>query len=88
MNTATKILNKAELCCTLTKHLIIMNLKRIFGTILTILGIIGLIYAAYISVNSTGGQSIKVIAIYGILGLIFFIAGIGLVKRTRDDSRV
>lgn len=66
-----------------------MNLKRIFGTILTILGIIGLIYAAFIFVNSsTGEQSIKVISIYGILGLIFFIAGIGLVKRTRDDSRV
>jgi uncharacterized membrane protein len=66
-----------------------MNLKRIFGTILTILGIIGLIYAAYIFVNSsTGEQSVKVISIYGILGLIFFIAGIGLVKRTRDDSRV
>ena len=66
-----------------------MNLKRIFGTILTILGIIGLIYAAYIFVNSsTGEQSVKVIAIYGVLGLIFFIAGIGLVKRTRDDSRV
>lgn len=66
-----------------------MNLKRIFGTILTILGIIGLIYGAYIFVNnSTGEQSIKTIAIYGVLGLIFFIAGIGLVKRTRDDSRV
>jgi uncharacterized membrane protein len=66
-----------------------MNLKRIFGTILTILGIVGLIYGAYIFVNSnTGEQSIKTIAIYGILGLIFFIAGIGLVKRTRDDSNV
>lgn len=66
-----------------------MNLKRIFGTILTILGIIGMIYGAYIFVNSnTGEQSIKTIAIYGILGLIFFIAGIGLVKRTRDDSHV
>ncbi|MFP9100391.1 hypothetical protein ACLI09_15175 [Flavobacterium sp. RHBU_24] len=66
-----------------------MNLKRIFGTVLTILGIIGLIYAAYTFVNtSTGEQSVKVIAIYGIIGLIFFIAGIGLVKRTRDDSRV
>lgn len=66
-----------------------MNLKRIFGTILTILGIVGLIYAGYTFVNTaTGEQSIKAISIYGILGLIFFIAGIGLVKRTRDDSRV
>ncbi len=66
-----------------------MNLKRIFGTVLTILGIIGLIYGSYIFVNSnTGEQSIKTIAIYGILGLIFFISGISLVKRTRDDSRI
>jgi len=66
-----------------------MNLKRIFGAILTILGIIGIIYAAYIFANTTTGeQSVKTTAIYGIVGLIFFIAGIGLVKNTRDDSRV
>lgn len=66
-----------------------MNLKRIFGAILTILGIIGLIYAAYVFANtSTGENSIKTTAIYAIVGLIFFIAGIGLVKGTRDDSRL
>jgi uncharacterized membrane protein len=66
-----------------------MNLKRIFGAVLTILGIIGLVYAAYVFANTqTGEQSIKQTAIYGILGLIFFIAGIGLVRNTRDDSKV
>lgn len=66
-----------------------MNLKRIFGAILTVLGVISLIYAAYIFANtSTGEQNIKTTSIYGVLGLIFFIAGIGLVKKTRDDSRV
>jgi uncharacterized membrane protein len=66
-----------------------MNLKRIFGAILTILGVISLIYAAYIFANSsTGEQNIKTTSIYGFIGLIFFIAGIGLVKKTRDDSRV
>lgn len=66
-----------------------MNLKRIFGAILTILGIIGLIYAAYVFANTqTGEQSIKTTSIYGILGLVFFIAGIGLVRNTRDDSKV
>jgi len=66
-----------------------MNLKRIFGAILTILGIIGIIYAAYIFANTTTGeQSVKTTAIYGVVGLIFFIAGIGLVKNTRDDSRL
>lgn len=64
-----------------------MNLKRIFGAVLTILGIIGLIYAAYIFINTnTGESSIKILAIYGILGLIFFISGIGLIKGTRDSS--
>lgn len=65
----------------------IMNLKRLFGAILTVLGIIGLIYAAYVFANtSTGEQNIKVTAIYGILGLIFFISGIGLVRTTKDES--
>lgn len=64
-----------------------MNVKRIFGTILTILGIIGLIYAAYVFANTSGGNTnIKSITIYGILGLVFFISGIGLVKGTRDES--
>ena len=64
-----------------------MNVKRIFGTILTILGIIGLIYAAFMFIN-TGGQvgDIKLLAVYGILGLIFFISGIGLVKNTKDAA--
>ena len=64
-----------------------MNLKRIFGALLTILGIAGLIYAAVLFVNTTGGiRNIKALAIYGTLGLIFFIAGIGLVRVTKDES--
>lgn len=64
-----------------------MNLKRVFGAILTVLGIIGLIYAAYVFANSdTSGQSVKITSIYGIVGLIFFISGIGLVKRTKDEA--
>jgi uncharacterized membrane protein len=64
-----------------------MNIKRIFGSLLTILGIAGLIYAAILFVNTTGGtRNIKSLAIYGILGLIFFIAGIGLVRNTKDES--
>lgn len=64
-----------------------MNLKRIFGALLTILGIIGLIYAAYVFVN-TGGQTrdIKSVIIYGILGIVFFLSGISLVKATKDES--
>ena len=65
-----------------------MNLKRTFGAILTILGIIGLIYAAYMFLAAGGddGTDFKILAVYGILGLIFFISGIGLVKRTKDEA--
>lgn len=64
-----------------------MNLKRIFGALLTLLGIVGLIYAAVLYVNASGGTSdIKALVIYGILGLVFFIAGISLVRTTKDES--
>jgi len=64
-----------------------MNLKRIFGAVLTILGIIGLIYAAYVFAGtSAAGQNLKVAIIYAIVGLIFFVSGIGLVKTTKDES--
>ncbi len=64
-----------------------MNLKRIFGALLTLLGIGGLIYAAILFVNTSGGtRDIKALAIYGILGIIFFIAGISLVRTTKDEA--
>jgi uncharacterized membrane protein len=65
----------------------LMNIKRIFGSLLTVLGIIGLIYAAFVFTNTNGQtRDIKSVIIYGILGLIFFISGIGLVKVTKDES--
>jgi uncharacterized membrane protein len=65
----------------------IMNLKRIFGGLLTVLGIGSLIYAAVLYVNNPGGtHDIKALVIYGILGLIFFIAGISLIRTTKDES--
>jgi uncharacterized membrane protein len=65
-----------------------MNLKRIFGALLTILGIAGLIYAAVLFVNSRSSNTgnMKALIIYGALGLIFFIAGIGLVRTTKDET--
>jgi uncharacterized membrane protein len=64
-----------------------MNIKRIFGAVLTLLGIGGLIYTAIVFVNHSGGErNIKMLIIFGILGLIFFIAGIGLVKTTKDEA--
>jgi len=64
-----------------------MNMKRIFGGLLTVLGIGGLIYAAVLFIYNTGGaHDIKALIIYGIIGLIFFIAGIGLIRTTKDES--
>ena len=65
-----------------------MNEKRIFGGILTLLGIGGLIYAAVLFANTAGGnRDIRSLAIFGILGMVFFIAGIGLVRTTKDESK-
>jgi hypothetical protein len=64
-----------------------MNLKRIFGAILTVLGIIGLIYSAILFVNgSLGVDNIKLLATYGLLSLLFFISGISLVRTTKDEA--
>ncbi len=64
-----------------------MNLKRIFGSLLTALGIGGLVYAAVIFVNSSNGEKeIKTLVIYGLLGLLFFVAGISLIRTTKDES--
>lgn len=64
-----------------------MNLKRIFGAILTLLGIGGLIYTAVLFSSTSGeNQDIKSLIIYGVLGIIFFFAGINLVKTTKDEA--
>lgn len=65
-------------------NLIIMNVKRIFGTVLTVLGVIGLIYAGYGFVKHSIQSRELIVA--GIIGLIFFVSGIGLVKNTKDES--
>ena len=64
-----------------------MNIKRIFGSILTILGIVGLIYGAIMFVNmSEGMRDVRALTIYGVLGLIFLISGLGLVRTTKDEA--
>ncbi len=62
-----------------------MNLKRIFGALLTVLGIVGLIYAA-IQFISNGTNDIKILITFGILGLIFFVAGLSLIRTTKDEA--
>ncbi|MBC7525421.1 MAG: hypothetical protein H7239_13410 [Flavobacterium sp.] len=64
-----------------------MNMKRMFGGVLTLLGIGGLIYTAVVFTSTSGSErDVKSLIIYGVLGAIFFISGIGLVKTTKDES--
>ncbi len=78
------ILNGRHRYCVYKFKAKCMNVKRIFGTILTVLGIIGLIYTGYELINkSTSYRSLIVI---GVIGLIFFSSGIGLVKNTKDEA--
>lgn len=64
-----------------------MNLKRIFGALLTTLGIAGLIYTAILFAETSGEMNdIKGLVIYGILGIVFFLSGISLIRTTKDES--
>lgn len=64
-----------------------MNLKRIFGALLTALGIGGLIYTAILFAGTSDNTAdIKALIIYGVLGIIFFVSGISLVRTTKDES--
>jgi len=61
--------------------------KRILGIILSILGIVGLIYAGATFMNNGNGErNIKSIIMFGVLGAIFFVAGISLIKNTKDKE--
>lgn len=64
-----------------------MNIKRIFGALLTLVGAGSLIYTAVIFADTSGGErDIRALIIYGVLGLVFFVTGIGLVKTTKDEA--
>ncbi|MEO5564435.1 MAG: hypothetical protein ABIR18_13395 [Chitinophagaceae bacterium] len=61
--------------------------KRTLGIILTLLGILGLILAGVNFLKGGGGTyNVKQIATFGILGAVFFFAGIGLIRATRDKA--
>lgn len=63
-----------------------MNIKRIFGALLTVLGIAGLTYAAIMfASHATGAHNTKLLLTFGILGLLFFGSGISLVRTTKDE---
>lgn len=59
--------------------------KRVLGIIFSLLGTAGLIIAAIYFMNGgEGTRNIKSIVIYAILGAIFFFAGMGLIRNTKD----
>ncbi len=61
--------------------------KRVIGFILTLLGIIGLVTAGfYFMRGGDTNTAIKSIVMFGILGLVFFFAGVGLVRGTKDKA--
>jgi len=63
-----------------------MNLKRIFGTVLTSLGILILLYGGYRFIGTSTSEDWKLVVTTIILGIIFFVSGIGLVKTTKDEA--
>jgi hypothetical protein len=61
-----------------------MDIKKIFGSVLTLAGIGGLIYTAILYGNNS--ENTRAMVIYGILGALFFFAGIGLIRNTTRKS--
>ncbi len=61
--------------------------KRALGIILALAGVVGLILAGVNFINGGANtHNIKQIILYGVLGAIFFFAGIGLIRNTRDKA--
>jgi hypothetical protein len=61
--------------------------ERMVGIILTILDIVGLVIAAANFLNgSVNAPEIKSIIVFGLLGAVFFSAGIGLLRNTKDKA--
>jgi len=59
--------------------------KRVLGIVLSLLGIAGLIIGAVQFLNGgASNRNVKEIIIYSLLGAIFFFAGVGLVRNTKD----
>lgn len=59
--------------------------KRVLGIILAILGMAALILAAVNFINGAQGtRNVKAIFAYALLGIIFFFAGVSLIRTTSD----
>ncbi|MBS1585210.1 MAG: hypothetical protein JSS82_06640 [Bacteroidetes bacterium] len=59
--------------------------KRFLGIILTLLGAAGLVTAGINFMNNNATtHNIKSVIVFGVIGAVFFAAGIGLVRNTKD----
>ena len=63
----------------------LMNQKRTFGSLLTLLGIAGIIYGALGLIGMVALSKVNSFVPLGV-GLIFFFAGISLVRATGDRA--
>lgn len=64
-----------------------MNIKRIFGAILTIVGAFGLAYALVLFVDTPDGtQDGNVLVMYGVVGALFLTAGISFIRISRNEA--
>ena len=61
-----------------------MNIKRVFGAILTLLGIAGLIYTGVKIINQAG--NITTLFVVGIIAVLFFFTGISLIRTIKDEA--
>lgn len=61
--------------------------KRLLGIILSILGVTGLVVAGVFFMQSGHGEkNVKGIILFGLLGVLFFLAGISLIRNTVDKA--
>lgn len=61
-----------------------MDIKKIFGSVLTLAGIGGLVYTAILYGNNS--ENTRAMVIYGVLGALFFFSGVGLIRNTSKKS--
>ncbi|KPM33118.1 Hypothetical protein I595_20 [Croceitalea dokdonensis DOKDO 023] len=57
-----------------------MDIKKIFGSVLTLAGIGGLVYTAVLYGNNS--DNTRAMIVYGVLGALFFFSGVGLIRNT------
>lgn len=60
--------------------------KHLMGVVLTVIGAFGLLLSSFYLIHgkSSGDVSLAPVIIYGILGVLFFFAGIGLIRNSKD----